>query len=111
MPLTQLAKAQWQPWFDRLSGALAGERAQIEVTGLDLGDQIEANWIPLIGISYDARNDVLSIAAEGVEHLIRHPAQIHIDHDGDWLHSMEVVDDGGHHHIVMLKDPLTLPAR
>jgi hypothetical protein len=110
MPLTQLGKAQWQSWFDHLSRALPGQRVEIEVTGLDLGDQIEAEWIPLIGISYDARNNVLSVAAEGVEHLIRRPTQVHVDRDGDWLHSMEVVDADGHHHIMMLKDPVALPA-
>jgi len=66
MPLTQVAKAQWQVWFDHLDRALAGKRAEIEVTGLDLGHQVEADWVSLIGVSYDPRNDVLSVAAEGM---------------------------------------------
>ena len=110
MPLTQLAKSQWQAYFDRISESLRGKRVEIEVTGLGLGDQIEADWIPLIGLSYDPKNDLLAVVAEGLDHLIRHPTQIHVDRDMDWLHSLEVIDAEGNHHIIMLKDPLALPA-
>lgn len=110
MPLRQLGKAQWQSYFDRVSHTLIGKRVEIEVAGLDLGDRIGAEWLPLIGISYDPRSDVLSVALEGIEHLIRHPKQIHVDHEEDWLHSLEAVDAEGNHHIVLLKDSLRLPA-
>ena len=39
-------------------------RAEIEVASLDLGDQIEAEWLPLLGITYDDKDDVLEIALE-----------------------------------------------
>lgn len=111
MPLTQLGKSQWQPYFDRVSRMLAGEkRVDIEVTGLGLGRQVEADWIPLFGLSYDPHNDVLAVVAEGIEHNISHPSRIHVDHDAEWLHSFEVVDAAGDHHIVTLRDPLRLPA-
>jgi hypothetical protein len=110
MPLTQLAKAQWQAYFDRISKALGAKRVQIEVTGLGLGDQIEADWIPLVGLSYDPKNDVLAVIAEGLDHLIRHPKQIHIDQEVDWLLSLEAIDAEDIRHIILLKDPLSLPA-
>jgi len=110
MPLTQLAKTQWQAYFDRISKALGAKQVQIEVTGLGLGDQIEADWIPLEGLSYDPKNDVFAVIAEGVDHLIRHPKQIHIDQEVDWLLSIEAIDAEDNHHIVLLKNPLSLPA-
>ncbi len=110
MPLTQLAKTQWQAYFDRISKALGAKQVQIEVTGLGLGDQIEADWIPLVGLSYDPKNDVFAVIAEGVDHLIRHPKQIHIDQEVDWLLSIEAIDAEDNHHIVLLKNPLSLPA-
>jgi hypothetical protein len=110
MPLTQLAKAQWQAYFDRISKALGAKQVQIEVTGLGLGDQIEADWIPLVGLSYDPKNDVLAVIAEGLDHLIRHPKQIHIDQEVDWLLSLEAIDAEDIRHIILLKDPLSLPA-
>lgn len=110
MPLTQLAKPQWQGYFDRFSRQLGSERVEIEVTGLGLGHQVEAEWIPLAGISYDPRNDLIAVVAEGVEHLIRKPAQVYVDSDGVWVHSIEVVDAEGNRHIMTLKQPLSLPA-
>jgi len=110
MPLTQLTKTQWQSYFDRVSGALGAQQVEIEVTGLGLGHQVQADWIPLLGLSYDSKNDVLVISAEGIEHWIRHPKQIHIDQEIDWLRSVEAVDAENNHHIVLLKEALKLPA-
>ena len=80
------------------------------MTGLGLGHQVAAEWIPLIGLSYDPKSDLVAVTAEGVEHLIRHPRQIHVDHEVDSLRSIEVIDAEGDHHIVLIKDPLSLPA-
>lgn len=109
MALTQLAKAQWQAYFDRVSKALPAKNALIEVAGLGLGQQFEAEWVPLLGVTYDPKDDVLVVAVEGLEHLIRDPRQIHVDQEADSLLSFEAVDAGGDHHIVVLKDPLRLP--
>ena len=109
MPLTQLAKTQWQAYFDSISKTLGATQVQIEVAGLALGDQIEADYIPLIGISYDPKDDVLSISAEGVEHMVSHPVQIYVDQDVGWLSSLEAVDKDGNRHIILLRDPLGLP--
>jgi hypothetical protein len=38
----QLEKSQWRAYFDRMSKALVGKRAEIEVASLKLGDRIEA---------------------------------------------------------------------
>ena len=38
----QLPQSQWRVFFDRMSKALLGKRAEIEVASLDLGDQIVA---------------------------------------------------------------------
>jgi hypothetical protein len=39
----QLEKSQWRAYFDRMSKALVGKRAEIEVASLKLGDRIEAD--------------------------------------------------------------------
>jgi hypothetical protein len=110
MTLTQLAKPQWQSYFDRVAKTLGAKLVQVEVTGLGLGDQVQVDWLPLIGISYDSRNDILAIAVEGVEHNIQHPKQIHVEQDVETLYSIQAVDAEGDHHILLLKDPLSLPA-
>jgi len=105
-----LVKPEWQSYCDRVSKGLAGERAQIEVTGLTLGDQIAAKWLPLIGITYDPKDDLLEIALEGLDHLIHKPREILVDDGPEGLKSMEIVDSDQNRQIVKLMEPLMLPA-
>jgi Family of unknown function (DUF5335) len=39
-------------------------RAEIEVASLALGDQVEAEWLPLLGIAYDPKDDLVQVALE-----------------------------------------------
>lgn len=110
MALTQLAKSRWQEYFDRVSKALGAKLVEVQVTGVGLGDQVEVEWLPLVGLSYDPRDDVLAVVFEKIEHNIRHPKQIHVEQDVDSLANIEVVDAEGERHILLLKDPLSLPA-
>lgn len=110
MPLTQLTKTQWQAYFDRFSRALSAAKTHVEVTGLGLPHQAGADYIPLTGISYDPENDVLVVFAGRLEHPIRHPRQVHIDRDLEWVHSIEVLDGDGSRHYIMLKEAVELPA-
>jgi len=49
------------------------------VASLKLGDQIEAEWLPFFGISYDPKDDVIALALEGHDHLIHKPREIYIE--------------------------------
>lgn len=107
----KLEKTQWGPYFDRMSRVLAGKRAEIEVASLKLGDQVETEWLPLNGITYDPKDDILEISlGDEVDHMIAKPRQIFLEEDGPELSSLEIVDGDGTRQIVMLRDPLLLPA-
>jgi hypothetical protein len=106
----KLEKSQWRAYFDRMSKADVGKRAEIEVASLKLGDEIEAEWLPLLGISYDPKNDIISIALEGIDHLINKPCEIWVEEEGLELSSIEVIDADDAHQIVVLRGPLALPA-
>lgn len=110
MALTQLAKPRWKDYFDSVSKVLGSKLVELEVASLGLGDQVELDWVPLIGLTYDPKSDILAVAVEGIEHNIQHPQQIYVEQDVETLHSIEVDDASGEHHILLLKDPLRLPA-
>jgi Family of unknown function (DUF5335) len=101
--------SEWRPFFDRMSKGLLGKRAEVEVASLDLGDQVIAEWVPMIGITYDSRDDLLDVALDRGSHLIRHPRQILVEEGPKGLASVAVVDEDGTHQVVRLKDPLMLP--
>jgi hypothetical protein len=108
MALLKLEKRQWHGYFDRLSKGLVGKQVEIEVASLALGVQVEAKWLPLRGIVYEPRKDVLEIALEGLDHMIRRPREIYADEEGIGLASLEIVDGGDVRHIVRLREPLLL---
>ena len=108
-------KAKWKLFFEFLSKQVEGTRAEIEVASLELGDQIEAEWLPLLGITYDHKDNAVEIALEDsdrvvIDHMIKEPREIHFAEEGRHFIGLDIVDLNGAHHIVKLKDPLMLPA-
>jgi hypothetical protein len=110
MATRKLDKENWGSFFDRVSAGLVGMQAEIEVDSLELGAQIEAEWLPVLGITYEPKDDMLEIALEGVDHLIHKPREIHVDEGIGGLASLLVVDGDGVKQIVKLREPLMLPS-
>ena len=110
MSVHQVAKNDWKAFFDTMTGTLLGRRAEVEVASLDLGDQIEAQWAPLIGIVYDPKSNVIEVALEGIDHLILDPREVYVDFDVGGLVGLEVIDADDSRQIIKLKDALALPA-
>ena len=110
MTARKLDKKEWQAFLDGVSKLLEGGQAEIEIASLALGDQVEAEWLPLLGIVYDRKNDIVEVALDGLDHMIHEPREIYVDVDGEGLLSLEIVDAEGAKQVVRLKDPLMLPA-
>jgi hypothetical protein len=102
-------KQEWQTFLDRVSKALTGKRAEIEIGSLAIGNQIEAKWLPLIGLAYDPKSDQIEVALENLDHLISRPCELHFEEDFGQLSALAVVDSEGVQQIIRLKDPLMLP--
>jgi hypothetical protein len=111
MTARKLDKKEWQPFFDGISKVLGAKQAEVEVLSLDLGDQVEAEWLPLLGVTYDRKNDVLDVELEGLDHMIQRPREIFVNTDGPGLMGFAIVDAEGARQIVKLRDPLALPAQ
>jgi hypothetical protein len=107
--LRSIPKAEWRTFFDRLSQSLLGRWAEIEVASMDLGDNVVAEWVPMIGITYDSRDDMLDVALDRANHLIRFPKEILVEEDAGGLKSVAVLDSAGARQIINLKTPLMLP--
>jgi hypothetical protein len=110
MKTRSLKKSQWKSLTEWVSKALSGTRAEIEVSGLGIGSQIQAEWMPLLGLVYDAKTNVFEVVLEGVDHLIRAPRELNLLEESFGLESIEIVDAEGRWHTVTFKDPLALPA-
>src|SRR5215470_9996390 len=110
MPTRKLDKSQWRTALDRISKTLEGKAAEIEVASLSLGDQVQAEWLPLLGITYDPEDDLVEVALEDLDHLIEHPREIYVEEDAGGVTALEIVTADEVKQIVKLKEPLLLPA-
>lgn len=102
-----LPKTQWGTFFDQVSKDLAGGRAIVEIQSLEfVGDHRQARSLPLIGITYDPKGDVLEIAMEGLDHLIHAPQKISVKDGLKGLEAVEIVAADEQKQIVKLVKPL-----
>jgi Family of unknown function (DUF5335) len=109
MAVHKLDKAEWRVFCDRITKSLVGKRAEIEVASLAVGSQVEAKWLPLLGITYDPKNDIVEIALEGLDHMVYRPREMYLDFGPDGLTSLQVIDGDDVRQIVKFRDPLMLP--
>lgn len=113
MNYQQIEKSGWQRFFDAISTTMEGTRIGIEVIGLDIGDQIEAESLPISGITYDPNDDALYFYAEDVDrhvgHTISSPREIYAQLGTNGLSEVVVMDSDDHKQIVRFRAPLELP--
>lgn len=109
MAISKLDKPHWHDYFNHMSKILIGKNVELEVEALEIGSQIESDWVPLFGMVYDPNSDILAVMVEGLDHMIRHPQEVYVDMLGSELTSMEVLDSDQFRHIIKLRDPLMLP--
>jgi len=106
MATRKLDKKEWKTFFDRISKILEGKQAEIEVVSLGLGDQVQAEWIPLYGIAYDPKDDLVEVILDGLDHMIAKPHEIYVEDGTAGLESVEIIDAEGIKQIVKLRDEL-----
>jgi len=110
----KLPPQKWHDFFDGMTKVMRGKRVEIEVVGLDLGDQIEASSLPLNGITYEPREDVLYVYTEpatgDLDHAIAKPREVFVEMGPAGVSQVVVVDVEGHKQFIRLRSPLALPA-
>ena len=108
MTLRRIDKSQWTGFCTLLTTELLGKRAEIEIASAEFGLQIEARWLPVIGLTYDSRHDMFEITLDGLDHMIHHPLELYAEFGSGGVESLAIVDMNAWQ-IVMLRDPLMLP--
>lgn len=106
-----LPKSEWQSYFDHLSRHLSVQQVRIEVSGLSLGNQVAADKLTLLGITYEPKSGLLEVALEGLDHMIHGPEEIFVEESADSLQAMSMVDAEGQRQLIQLSEPLRLASR
>jgi len=104
MTVQKIEIADLQHYLDHLSSVLPAEVVEIEVVGLDVGDQLESSGLKLSGISYDPKDDAVSVDLDDkAQHRIAAPQEVYVDEGDDGLRSIEISCGKGHKHIIKIK--------
>jgi hypothetical protein len=109
MATREIARRDWRRYCDRISKELEGQRAELDVVSVDLGDRAEARWVPLVGIVYEPKADAIEIALEGVGHSIREPRELYVEETNRGIVSLEVLTARGAVETLRFREPLPLP--
>lgn len=105
----KIKKDDWKNYFDFVSKvATRGQRIELEVNGTEIGDQIEATNLLLLGLTYDPREDILHVHADSVDHPIPAPKAIVVDEENFVIRSIAVQDGGDSIQILHFRPPLVL---
>jgi hypothetical protein len=107
MSLLHIERSRWIGFCEQLSTELVGKRAGIEIASRELGVQVEARSLPVLGFAYDSHNDIFEILLEGLDHLILHPREVYAEFGLNGVESLAIVDTSTWQ-IVVLRDPIML---
>lgn len=101
-------KEHWQEFFQTISRDFRDHRMDVEVAGLDVGDQLEEAYVPLDGFSYEPISDTLFVHSPAHAHEIFRPMEVGVVHDGAAIGCISIVDTAGRVHTVRFKTELML---
>jgi hypothetical protein len=108
MSTRTLARAEWRRYCDRVSKETAGRSVELDVASLKLDDRVQARWLPLLGVVFDMRGDVLEIALENVGHSILAPREIILEETERGLVAIDIVAADDTVETLRFREPLQL---
>ena len=109
MTIRRLERSEWPGFCIRVERGCLGKQVAIEVGSLQIGFQLAVHRLPLLGITYDPKSDILELLVGKLDHLVRAPRELYIDEQLFGLVSLQIIDSEGVQQIVTLRDPLMLP--
>ncbi|MDP9813354.1 hypothetical protein J2W42_006227 [Rhizobium tibeticum] len=92
MGLKVLAKAEWATYFSHLHEAVQSKEIKIEVVGATVGDQILVKSSPLLGATYEPKEDMLELSVKGMTHVVERPRKITVQDEEGEVVAIEVID-------------------
>lgn len=109
MAIRELPRADWNDYFDDFSATKSKEgrieHAELLSLSPESGAQEHTSWLPLQGIVFDFKGDLLEVQLQGLDRLIGHPKRIFVDEENGRLTRFEVDRGGGETEIVEIRQP------
>jgi hypothetical protein len=108
MRTTEIPRDQWMQALDQFSKEHQGWIITMELVGVDVGDQITATNLPLVGVSADVKDGENRIAImvgdrpdAHVTHVVESPTRVWIEKSDDPRYDAIAVEDKEGHKIIV----------
>jgi Family of unknown function (DUF5335) len=101
-------KSEWRVFCDNLSKSLTNIRLGPVTASLVVNDNGIAEWVPLLGISYESKKDLFEIILRDFEHWIYRPETLYVDEGPKGVAALEIIDATGRRHNLALSHPIKL---
>jgi hypothetical protein len=114
-----LVAERWTEYFDSIADSIEGSTVTIEVISAELGDQVDAERLPLAAIGYDPKDDAVEISLGGRDrrypvvlwHFIFNPQTISIEESSPLTpEAILVTDASDTKTLIRLYEPAPPPA-
>jgi hypothetical protein len=115
MTYQRIEESHWRNFCDVISKTLRDRPVDFEVAGLDIGDQVAAQWLTLNGLSYDPTDDAVHVFVDTggglhLDHLIPAPKELYAEIGAAGLSEVVVIDAEDRRHFMRLREVVRLPA-
>jgi hypothetical protein len=113
----EIPREGWRAFLEEVSETHLAYAVTIEIVGLPIGDQEEAEKLPFVAMTYDDRDDAVVTTVGGpdtpypvLRHIVSHPQRILAHPPGPGLvMAIDVVDGDGVQHVVTFDERPKLP--
>jgi len=108
MTIRRLERSDWMGFCAYASRGLVGRQTNIEVGSRKVGVQLEAHHLPLFGMTYDPKDDVLQLFVGNLRHRIWGLREFYVDDSRLGLVRLEIIAADGAREIVTMRELLLL---
>jgi Family of unknown function (DUF5335) len=110
MGIRRLERWEWCHFCAFASRYVIGRRADIELLSFRFGRRVPVQQMPVLGLNYDPRRDIIKILLAAADHQIHRPREMHVDLRPICLANFTVIDADGTQEIIVLHEPVLLAA-
>ncbi len=104
-----ISKNQWENYLNQLSKVFKDTPVEVEVAASGIFDKPEVEWLPILGISYDPKDNIVSILFENLDHIIEKPYEIKVEKDDSGIKEIDIVsEEDGTKTVLRFKTPVRL---
>ncbi len=104
-----ITKSEWEKFFNELSRSIKNTVCEVEVEALGIFDKIEVKWLPLLGLSYDPKDNVISVLFDKLDHMIEKPQEVVVEKGADGIKRIEIVSgEDAARNVLKFKEPVNV---